>query len=211
MNKFKIILSKFFVKLTSHFLKSSIMSQQKVKGVEGPCCKEASAILNLSQGNSSYTQALNSTHLVGHPRFHVLCSKNYNKAEIINNLNSLGCTEVVTDQQGNTKTAFLTREDQNRTLHEILTSSYGRRALELLNQGRNEVILKIATNELTVNRNLMMAVVRVGKQLETKPANALVLLLGHHQHKPEGMYVHVKTFYPTEQRVDGYVLDVTRY
>lgn len=186
------------------------MSDKKVKGIEGPCCKEASEILNVSQGHPSYTQALNSTHLVGHPRFHVLCSKNYDKAMIINNLNTLGCTEIVTDQQGNRKTAFLTREDQNKTLHEILTSPYGNRALEMLNKGANEVLLKIATNKLIQNRNLRMTIVELGRQLETKPANALVLLLGHHQNKPEGMYVHVKTFYPTEQHVDGHVLSVTR-
>lgn len=31
------------------------MSDKKVNEIEGPCCKEASAILNVSQGFPSYT------------------------------------------------------------------------------------------------------------------------------------------------------------
>lgn len=182
---------------------------KQVKGVEGPCCKDASTILNMSQGAPSLTQAGHG-NLVGHPRYHVLCTRNFNKADIINNIQSLGCTEVVTDQQGNTKTAFLNREDQNRTLHEILTASYGKEALELLNHGHNEIVLKTSVNIFKENRNLNMAVVQHGNQIEQKPARSTVLILGHHVNKPEGMYVHVKTFYPTDQHVNGYLLDITR-
>ena len=171
------------------------MSHQKVKGINEPCCKQASEILNLSQGNSSQTQ--NAPHLVGHPRYHVLCSKLHNKAEIINNLESLGCTEVVTEQQGNRKTAFLTREDQNRVLHEILTSPQGKNAINQLNDGTREIVLRTPISTLTQNRNLMMAVVENGRRLEDKPAVSSVLILGHHKNLPEGTYVHVKTFYPT--------------
>ena len=172
------------------------MSDKKVKGIDEPCCKQASEILNLSQGNSSQTQ--NSPHLVGHPRYHVLCSQNHNKAEILDNLESLGCTEVVTEQQGNTKTAFLNQEDQNRVLHEILTSEQGRQAINRLNEGETEVILRTPTSQLTKNRYLMMSIVKNGTKMQDKPANSTVLILGHHKNMPEGTYVHVKTFYPTE-------------
>lgn len=167
------------------------MSEKKVKGPEGPCCKQTSEILNLSQGNSSKTQ--NSPHLIGHPRYHVLCHRDCNKAEVIENFESSGCTEVVTEQQGNTKTAFLSREDQNRELHEILTSPKGRQAINQLNDGQIEVILKTPAS-----KGLMMSRVVNGEKIEEKPANFTVLILGHHKNLPEGTYVHVKTFYPTE-------------
>ena len=172
------------------------MSNKNPKGIDKPCCAQASEILNLSQGTSSQTQ--NAPHLVGHPRYHVLCSRKYNKAEIVNDLESLGCTEVVTEQQGNTKTAFLTRQDQNKVLHEILTSEQGRRAIDQLNEGQQEVILRTPTSQLNENRNLMMARVQNGNRIEDKPANSTVLILGHHKSNPEVSYVHVKTFYPTE-------------
>lgn len=166
------------------------MSDKKVKTIDEPCCKQASDILNLSQGNSSKTQ--NSPHLVGHPRYHVLCRRDCNKAEIVEHLELLGCTEVVTQQQGNIKTAFLTRQDQNRELHEILTSPEGRQAINRLNQGELEVILRTPAS-----KGLMMSRSVKGSTGEEIPAKSTVLILGHHKNLPEGTYVHVKTFYPT--------------
>lgn len=181
------------------------MNKQNLKSVTEPCCKDAEQILDLSQGQPS-----RASPYPGHPRFHVLCRSNTNLIKIIEELPTLGCTEAVTQHLMNTKTAFQNKDDQNQVLHEILSSDLGREALNLLNNGRNEVLLRVSTNALHKNKNLMMTQVTDGNRLSTTPATSLVLILGHHVNKPEGMYVHVKTFYPTARHIAGYEIEVLR-
>lgn len=170
------------------------MSNKNVKEVEGECCRDANAILELSQGAPSQTQWGNAT---GHPRYHVLCKPGIENIELLSDLDSLTCTEAISSVQGSNKTAFLNKDDQNRVLHEILSSPKGKEALRQLNSGQNEVTLNVPVQELNENRDLKMAVVEKGVKTGIERANNTVLILGHHQKNPEGTYVHVKTFYPT--------------
>lgn len=171
-----------------------------VKSITSPCCDSADRILNQSQGVPSHLQNQRGSAL-GHPRFHVLCNVNFNRAEILEDLAHLGCTEEVTKQLGNTKTAFQSHGDQNQALHNILTSPIGHQAIKKLNEERDEVVLKIATSQFMPE--LKMTRVSHGNRLETVDASSAVLILGHHVNKPEGVYVHVKTFYPTDRSIPG--------
>jgi hypothetical protein len=170
----------------------------KLKTVDSTCCDDANNILNLSQGTQSHAQS------TGHPRYHVLCSgTNLAQSTIISDLPSLDCTDAVTMTMGNTKTAFLSKHEQNKTLHEILRMPFGNEAVNILNKGANEVILKVPMRSLSENRNLQMVRVAEGKRMGQEPAKSAVLILGYHKNKPDGMYVHVKTFYPTNRDVNG--------
>jgi hypothetical protein len=168
------------------------MDLKKPKSVTNQCCDSADRILNLSQGQPSV-----SSSNPGHPRYHVLCNPNFDKMTIINDLPHLGCTEAVTQQLHNTKTAFLNKADQNARLHEILVSTTGREAVRLLNTGAREVLIRAPVN------GLRMVQVSDGERLSEQPASSIVLILGHHVVEPEGTYVHVKTFYPTNRTVYG--------
>lgn len=194
-----IILFKIFRLICRHF---HLIMAPTLRTITGPCCDSADRILNESQGAPSHSQN-QSGSAYGHPRFHVLCNLNSNLVQILKDLPHLGCTEAVTEQLRNTKTAFYTRMDQNRALHNILTSPIGHQAINMLNEGRNEVVLKIATSLFMPE--LKMTRVAHGNRLETVGAVSAVLILGHHVNKPEGMYVHVKTFYPTDRYIkNGY-------
>jgi hypothetical protein len=184
-----------------------VMAMNHPKNITHPdvCCESAEKILDQSQGHPSY-----SSSNPGHPRYHVLCNKNFDKFTILSDLPSLGCTEAVTEAMGQTKTAFLSKADQNACLHDILTTKPGREAIQLLNQGQNEVLLRVAVDQLPRSHNVRMMEVVRGDQMEEQPVRSVVLILGHHVDKAEGKYVHVKTFYPTNRLVYGYEIEKLR-
>ena len=117
-----------------------------------------------------------SGNALGHPRFHVLCRRRINRTEVLDDLPSLGCTEIITEQQNNVKTAFLTKEDQNEALHRILRTDYGHQVIEMLENGRNEIVLKSSMRNLMPD--LMMARVSKGNQIENESVISTVLILG---------------------------------
>lgn len=155
----------------------------------------AGNILDESHGVPSHSQNLIGS-AVGHPRHHVLCRMD-GSVHVLQNLDSLGsCADLVSGRTGSLKSAFLTRDDQNRSLKIILQSPEGRRAINQLNDGQNEVVLKPMLRNLMPG--LMMSVTVAGERKRIVPANSAVLILGHHVNKPEGRKVHIKTFYPVE-------------
>lgn len=173
-----------------------------VKGVTNPCCDSDEKIIEKSQGVQSHLQRQQGS-AVGHPLFHVLCKKESTEVIQHADLPFLNCTDAITKRQGNRKTAFQTKRDQQMALHEILASQVGKQALDQLNSGRDEVVLKM--NVANFMPGLMMTEVSNGNRQAKSNAISVVLILGHHVNKPEGMYVHVKTFYPSNKHiVEGY-------
>jgi hypothetical protein len=195
---FKIFRSSFFEIKNLLF---HLTMAPPLKSVNEPCCEDANNILNTSQGVPSHLQQLRGL-AVGHPRYHVLCRKGINAVEILEDLPSLGCTEIVTEHLRNTKSAFRSREEQNEALHRILMTDYGRHAINQLERGRDEIVLRSAMRNLMPN--LLMTRVAHGNRIETDvPVISCLLILGHHVGKQEGTYVHVKTFYPTDREIAG--------
>jgi hypothetical protein len=181
-----------------------IMNHPKVVGIvhENQCCESAEKILNDSQGRPSSSQR-KAGSAVGHPRFHVLCKKENGQVSIVDDDFSTECTDVLTERLGNWKTAFQNKSEQNRALHEILTMPCGKQAIEMLNDGAQEVILRVPANQLIENRNLFMTEVANGKRMGTREISSFVLILGHHAQVLEGFKVHIKTFYPTDRVINN--------
>lgn len=170
-----------------------------VKTPSKPCLDSSEKIINDSQAIQSHTQQGGPGY--GHPLDHVLCNSSANLAEIIEDLPHLGCTEAVTKHLANTKTAFQSKKDQAELLDKILKSKTGQNVIEMLNNGRDEVVLRIETSGLMPE--LKMTKVTDGERLETVDVVSAVLILGHHVNKPENSYPHTKTFYPTECSIPG--------
>ncbi|KAG5685006.1 hypothetical protein PVAND_014209 [Polypedilum vanderplanki] len=126
---------------------------------------------------------------------------------ILSDLPSLGCTEAVTQHLGNTKTAFLSKHDQNSCLHDVLNTPTGKEAMRLLNSNRNEILIRAPVHELSNNNFLRLVEVVHGDRLEEQQASSVVLILGHHVDKADGRYVHVKTFYPTNRHINSSIIE----
>lgn len=173
-----------------------------IESGESMSYESADITLDQSQGTQSRQQQQQGSAF-GHPRYHVLCLSDDNIEEIINNLRYFGCTEAVTSYHRNFKTALQSKMDQNNLLKEIFKSKIIRdcmnKAIDKLNSGSDQEVLKIATNQIMPN--LKMTRVKFGKKRETVDVVSVVLILGHHVNKPKKNYPHVKTFYPTDRTV----------
>jgi hypothetical protein len=95
------------------------------------------------------------------------------------------------------KCEFLSTEDQNSTLCEVLSTVGGHRAIEMLSK-YTELSLRVSTKALKRNRDVQMYVFEGGLHKSIENVQSVCLVLGQYLDKHEGRYVHIVRFTPTD-------------
>ncbi|AFC70032.1 preprotein translocase subunit SecA [Rickettsia amblyommatis] len=139
----------------------------------------------------------------GHPRAHALSnSLNIIPAEEdFDSEDKISCAENITKVTQSTKTAFISRKQQDSIANEVLKMSESRDAIERLNQGELEVVVSVPTSRLEKNKDPMMYKVSEGNVKQLQQAKGIKIILGHHEGKQDDpdVYPHIKTMYPTNK------------
>jgi hypothetical protein len=168
---------------------------------------EAERILDESQGQSSQAQAdraamrKDAKPAKGHPRSHATRNSldTIPEKEDFDSEEKISCAEITTKIKKCTKTAFISKKQQNSVTNEVMKMPEIKDAIDRLNRGSQEEIISIPTSKLDKNKGLQMYKVTKGNIEETLPAQGIKLILGHHEGKQDDPNAdpHIKTIYPT--------------